>query len=295
MTRKSPLTLVATAIATVLSLSAPAFADALDGAARVDQAGKLRMLSQRIPASMCNFHAGIEAETARKIMKDASAEYDRIASALTYGDPGLKIFTPETDPIALRDIGALQAVWGPIRARVWSFEQREPTAEDLSILATASEDLLKAAQQLVISVRSDDENENPIPQASALTIDIAGRQRMLAQRMNKNACLILEGRFETNPVAELGSAMETYGASLWALRFGMKDAGIIAPPNATIGNGLEDIAVDWATLAPILASIREGATVDNATRALVYNGLNTLTGKMNTVVGQYVEATGATS
>jgi hypothetical protein len=295
MHRTTHLSLLAAALAATLSVAVPAAAQSADGAVRVDIAGKLRMLSQRIPASMCNAQAGIETDLARQMMRDSSAEYDRIASALAYGDPGLKIFDPERDEAVLRDIFALQAVWGPIRARVYALDARAATEADLSIIAAASEDLLNAAQQLVVSVRSVEGNETSLREDAALTIDIAGRQRMLAQRMNKTACLILEGRAETDPARELGQVMETYGASLWALRFGMKDAGIMAPPTQAIGEGLEDIAVDWATLAPILASIREGAQVDAALRAQVYTGLNGLTGKMDAVVGLYVDALNASS
>jgi hypothetical protein len=295
MHRTPPLSALAAALAAALSFAAPAAAQSTDGAARVDIAGKLRMLSQRIPAAMCNVQAGVETELARRVMRESSAEYDRIAAGLAYGDPGLKIFDPERDQAVLRDIAALQAVWGPIRARVYALDTRAPTEDDLSILAASSEDLLKAAQQLVVSVRSVPGNETSLREDAALTIDIAGRQRMLAQRMNKNACLILEDRVETDPALELGQVMETYGASLWALRFGMKDAGIMAPPTQAIGDGLEDIAVDWATLAPILASIREGAELDAAMRAQVYTGLNGLTAKMDAVVGLYVEALNASS
>ncbi|PWJ12507.1 type IV pili methyl-accepting chemotaxis transducer N-terminal domain-containing protein [Jannaschia seohaensis] len=286
---------LAAAFAAALAWPPAAKAQAREGAVRVDMAGKLGMLSQRVPNALCNLAAGVETKVATDHMRAAAAEFDRVAAALVWGDPGLKITARETDPEVLADVARLQDAWGPIRATVFSLLDREPDYADLASVALASDALLEAAQALAVSVRSDSDNNTPVPQAWALTIDIAGRQRMLAQRMSQFACLLLVGLDADAAATELTRVMETYGTSLWALRFGLKDAGILAPPTEEIGARLEEVAVDWGTLAPILATIRSGGAPDDALRGQLYLGLNSLTGKMNTVVGLYVEASAVSS
>ncbi|MEM8850077.1 MAG: type IV pili methyl-accepting chemotaxis transducer N-terminal domain-containing protein [Pseudomonadota bacterium] len=260
------------------------------GGARIDMAGKLRMLSQRIPMTACNVQAGIETDAAATMMSGAVAEFQKIVRALEHGDDTLGIYGAEEDRRVLYAVADVHEIWNPLHADV---QVAKPTTMDVALVtgtAETSHELLKRAQALVDAVTGEHSDPSALLQADAITIGIAGRQRMLAQRMSKNACLLAEGHFTTSAASELGAAMETYDASLNALRFGMDNAGIVVPPNAAIEDGLAEIAADWDSLQESLTQIRDGAHPDPDTRAALYHGLNGLTGKMNVVVGLYAEA-----
>ncbi|MEM7641917.1 MAG: type IV pili methyl-accepting chemotaxis transducer N-terminal domain-containing protein [Pseudomonadota bacterium] len=260
------------------------------GGARIDMAGKLRMLSQRIPMTACNVQAGIETEAAVTMMTGAVAEFQKIITALEYGDDSLGIYGAEEDRRVLYAVADVHEIWAPLHADV---QRADPAAMDVALVtrtADTSHDLLKRAQALVDAVTGEHSDPSALLQSDAITIGIAGRQRMLAQRMSKNACLLAEGHFKESAASELAAAMETYDASLNALRFGMDNAGIVSPPNSAIEDGLAEIAADWISLQASLDDIRDGAHPDAETRAMLYHGLNGLTGKMNVVVGLYAEA-----
>ena len=76
-------------------------------------------------------------------------------------------------------------------------------------------------------------NQAELLQSDALAIDVAGRQRMLSQRMSKNVCLVGSGINVDAAKAELAATAQVFATSLFALRDGMVQAGINPPPNET--------------------------------------------------------------
>ncbi|SFJ88786.1 Type IV pili methyl-accepting chemotaxis transducer N-term, partial [Jannaschia pohangensis] len=220
---------------TPLETEAPVVLDAqfiqdVGGGARIDMSGKLRMLSQRIAASACNEAAGIALDQSVPMIAAAVAEYDRIIAALEHGDDELGIFGAETNRKILADIQALHAVWDPLHVDLDTAIAGDITAEEAFQIEAVSDELLKIAQHMVSLISGRYADPAALMQADALTIDIAGRQRMLAQRMSKNACLIASGHDVEASRAEMLAALEMYDTSLTALRFGMPTAGISPPP-----------------------------------------------------------------
>ena len=260
------------------------------GSERINYAGKLRMLSQRIPAAACNAAAGIAPEDSAAAFAAAVAEYDRILAALEHGDADLGIVGPEQDRKVLADIRALHEVWDPLHATLDEMAAGGMDAARAAMVAETSHDLLDVAKHLVGLITSEYANPAELMQADAIVIDIAGRQRMLAQRISKNACLIASGLDAERAATEMGATIEMYGVSLGALRAGMPEAGIAPPPTAEIADGLAEIAGIWEGLQPVLAKLRAGDGVTEAERAAIFAGGNALTAKMNVLVGKYSDA-----
>ncbi len=258
------------------------------GSQRIDMSGKLRMLSQRIPASACNLEAGVATDVSGPMMAAATAEFQRIVTALELGDDGLGIIGAEDDRRVLYDLAALKEVWGDIHGDASAMSPATITEDDVASLADRSAELLTRAKRLVPTMVGEYADPAALLQANAITIDIAGRQRMLAQRISKNACLLASGHAGDAAVAEMEAAMSTYDVSLNALRFGMDEAGIVPPPVPQIEEGLAEIAGDWQNVQPLLARAA-GGDLSLEERAQIFTAMNGLTGKMNVLVGVYAE------
>ena len=84
------------------------------GSERINFAGKLRMLSQRIPAAACNLNAGVSADNSAKILTAASAEFDKIMHALEHGDPSLNINGKERRGKTRAAIADVHVQWDPM-------------------------------------------------------------------------------------------------------------------------------------------------------------------------------------
>ena len=144
--------------------------DAAHYADAVNRAGQLRMLSQRIvklQTLLCTGteRAGSAALLAQSVQRvDANLEHlGRALSKATFGDL----------------LDAVHAVWGPLKAGLGD----APETPRLARLDELAEGLLKGAEQLTTSLEG----------AGMLTtlhvIIVCGRQRMLSQRLAKQALL----------------------------------------------------------------------------------------------------------
>lgn len=90
----------------------------------------------------------------------------------------------------------------------------------------------------------------------SLIINIAGKQRMLTQKMSKEI-FFLRHR-DGHDFRQLDGAMELFEHNLNDLRFGNRDRGIYAPQNSVIENKLEQVASQWMPFKQELETLKEG-------------------------------------
>ncbi|WP_299722462.1 type IV pili methyl-accepting chemotaxis transducer N-terminal domain-containing protein [uncultured Tateyamaria sp.] len=263
------------------------FIEEVGASERINYSGKLRMLSQRIPAAACYSHAGIETEASAKLLQAATAEFDLILNGLQYGEESLGIIGPEKDRKVLVDLEKMYEHWDSLHVKIAHIVDNGGTDEEVVHIADESHQALDIAKHLVSVLVGEYADPTALLQADALTIDIAGRQRMLAQRISKNVCLISSGFDTERAMKELEGARGIYDASANALRFGMPEAGITATKNAEILAKLDDVLALWADVQPILDSVKAGEDIGETQLATTYNAMNSLTGQMNKIVGMY--------
>ena len=139
----------------------------LDVPAAVDLAGRLRMLSQRTTKAYLQWGQSIAAEEARPLLHDSVA---RFASHLA----ALKGFAPQV--VVQERLVALEARWSDFQSLLLA---GEPHRHGATALYDASELLQTAAHRTTLAY--EHLTSSPFNQ----WIGIAGRQRMLSQRMAK--------------------------------------------------------------------------------------------------------------
>lgn len=257
---------------------------------RVNYAGKLRMLSQRVVASTCNFAAGVDPEASGKDMQASREEFGVILDALEFGNEDLGIVGKEARKKTIIRIGMLRDEWAPVEGKISAIDINTNASQSVETVAERASPLLEAAKLLVGDISAQYSDPFAMKQSDALLVDYSGRQRMLTQRMSKNVCLISSGVMTEAAKTELQKTAETFEVTLLALREGMNNAGIAPPPNAEIAYGLSVVAQDWSTLKPSVAKVLAGDALSTETRAAVYNGMNKMTANMNSVVMMYSEA-----
>ena len=206
----------------------------------VNRAGQLRMLSQRLVKLHALRCAGIDADTAANALTSASrqvtdnlAQLGRTLSRPTFGD--------------LLD-AALQA-WATLRAEL----ERAPDVARLGDVDAAAERLLDSAEQLTHAL------EVASPLATLGIVNRAGRQRMLSQRLAKQALLAVlgEGALARQAAADAVRTIESFEATLRHLQ----EAPL---GSAEVRTGLEFAAGEWRRM---LAGVRDAAG-DEGRRAL---------------------------
>jgi nitrate/nitrite-specific signal transduction histidine kinase len=163
------VTILAVAVPTLsVQAQAPTAAAArkMDIATAVNLAGRQRMLSQRMVKAYLLLGQDIGAAEARTILHESVAQFESQLAALKANQP-----TPEVR----RAMAALDEAWQECQRLLAG----PPGKANAVALYDASEALQKAAHSAVLAY----EAIAPLPRAHLVAI--AGRQRMLSQRMAK--------------------------------------------------------------------------------------------------------------
>ncbi len=281
---------VATAQSSVSAGASHDYYQADDGNQRINLSGRLRMLSQRIPGMACNNAAGIETAASQKNLSAAVDEFSIILAGLEVGDVNIDIMGPEDSRRVLGGIKQLRVRWEPFQDQALTVLENQSSGGAVDELAAASLPLLRDAQILVGRIVERHYDRVLTIQSETFTIDFAGRQRMLAQQMSKNICLIHSQDDPSAALEELKKGYALFDATLDALQQGMPEVGVSAPPNQTVADGLQVVDDAWVLLQPQLQAAMAGERFDEATRIQLFHDLNTLTGKMNEAVKMYVAA-----
>lgn len=103
------------------------------------------------------------------------------------------------------------------------------------------------------------ESLDSISVGETITLNIAGRQRMLSQKLVKEMCLM---HVNGTPSLSVRDTIMLFDASLNALVSGFPGAGIIAPPNQIVANRLNEAKAIWANLKPIADLAASGEIPD---------------------------------
>jgi AmiR/NasT family two-component response regulator len=199
--------------------------DAVHEAAGVNRAGQLRMLSQRLVKLYALQVAGCEVESARALQAASVErlnaridELSRLLSKPTFGDL----------------LDGVLAAWKALRRDL----EAKPQAAALQQLDARAGALLRAADTLVIAL----EQAGAAP--GLRVINLAGRQRMLSQRLAKEALLaaLLDG-----PAAGLARAAAERTAQEAALALSSLEAAPLSTPE--LRATLAAVAAAWPGMA----------------------------------------------
>jgi len=148
------------------------------------------MLSQRVAAAGCNLSAEVDQETNRQLLSLSSAEFWKILDALRFGNIDINIKGEETDDDVLAALQATKTQWLEFEELNNRLTSGIVSKADAELIDTKNLALLSSAQELVKTVLASYSNSSGEQTGFGNAIDIAGRQRMLTQKMSKEACQI---------------------------------------------------------------------------------------------------------
>lgn len=150
----------------VQAQSAPPATQRMDVTHAVDVAGRQRMLAQRMTKAYLMLGQGIDPDGARAILQESIRLFEVQLAAL-------KAFQPNASQA--KPLAKLDAVW----ARCKPLLTAQPTKLGADVLYSLSEELQEVAHHVTLVYR--DVDNQPLDQL----VNLAGRQRMLSQRMMK--------------------------------------------------------------------------------------------------------------
>ena len=232
-----------------LALTDTAVAEDTSSAAanKINVSGRQRMLSQMVAKQACFAHVRKQrAKQHLKLMGKAQEDFEHAAVALVEGDENLGI-ERETKPEVLTMLEGVSQHWQPLNElldeamsniQVDKAELQEINGLSLAVLTN---------MQAAVGAIEDAYSQASLDPKLATTINFAGRQRMLSQKMAKELCLIAaEVDVDENRQAlkESVALFEQTHASLVAGTDGM------VAPNAGVARDFKSFESSWQNLRP---------------------------------------------
>jgi len=258
-----------------------------DSADRIRFADRLTMLTQRVAAASCALTSDVATEEAYFHLEEAMHEIDIILVALKDGNEALHILGPEHDRRTLHDIEELEKEWLETHGAVEAVLRDGHDVDAAHVIDDHNLKLLELSTILVSDILGQYSHPYEITQSDALLIKIAGRQRMLTQKMAKDACEIWTGYHAEEGRADLIDTMVIFENSLNALRFGMPEAGIIEAPTEAIRKDLDSILARWDIIRGNLDLLIAGEELDMDQKYEIFHDFNVELDELDYLIQDY--------
>ena len=254
-------TLISLAAAGTLGLALPAHAQVVDLNDAINKAGRQRMLSQRMGKAWLALLQNVEKTSAQTVLDKSMALFDRQLTELK----GFAL-TPEVKAT----YGKLDAAWSEYKTALVG---KTPTRDNAGHLLQLDAKVLALAHQGTVQF------ESALAKPVGQLVNIAGRQRMLSQRMAKfylAATLPVDANLAT---AEIGKARNEFTAAMELLR---------NAPEATLRIKDELMLADaqWVFFDMALKQLQEGAQRPKPMTEVFISSENLLA-VMDRVTGMY--------
>ena len=241
-----------------IAVGQEARADFDPGRYRINIAGRQRMLTQRMAKSVCFIHEEHNIDMHLKLLADDHALFSSTLDIMTNGG-GEHNLAPETDRRTLEELGHVAEQWrnlGEVILR--SVNTGTATEADAKYVNSHDLELLEDSDHAVSLIEQNYANPNTLNMATAITLNIFGRQRMLAQRAAKGFCYVAADHAGENEIASLEETRNIFTVSLDAIRFGLPELGIAPPPTDEISAQLAIVADVWKGMDEIFISTIAG-------------------------------------
>ncbi len=215
----------------------------------INLSGKERMLTQNMTKLALQSNLNIQREKSRKSLKKIADLYNKTLNGFKNGDSDLGL-KATTNKKVKEQIAVVEKAWKPFYEAINKIvDGKDKDGKALDYIIANNEKLLKLSNDLVEAYESSNTSVNYLEKARLHVVNVAGRQRMLTQKMTKEKLLILKGQKEYEP--KLAKTVKLFDTSLTALIKGDKSQNITKPTNEKIIKQLEVVSKLWAELKPL--------------------------------------------
>jgi len=222
----------------------------------INLSGKQRMLTQRMSKLALQVDLNIQKKESMASLKKMAELYDKTFNAFKNGDSDLGI-KKATNKTVLAKIALVETEWKAFYSHVKNIINGKDDGKSLKYVILGNEKLLAVSNDLVKAYEASNTSSNYLEKARLRVVNVAGRQRMLTQKMTKEKLLLLKG--EKSYAKKLTETIKLFDSSLTAIIKGDKNKNISKPTNEKIINQLKVVSKMWESLKPLYVKEKNSA------------------------------------
>lgn len=217
----------------------------------INLSGKQRMLTQKMTKLSLLISLNVNKVENKKRLTKAYKLYEKTLNGFLDGDTSLGLPATKNRDIAAF-IQKLQKEWSPFSKNIQSIvKSSKRDSKALGYVVKNNEKLLKMSNQLVQSFKKAQTKQTFMEKSRANIVDIAGRQRMLTQKMTKEKLLVLAKVSVDQNRKKLQKTIDLFDSSLKGLMHGNDTLNIIKPSNKKMAKQLQVVKALWRDLKPL--------------------------------------------
>ncbi len=227
---------------------------------RLDLAGRERMLIQRIVKSSCFVLSNVSAEKYAQDAINDSNLFETTLADLIDGSPD-RGWNAENNPVIRAQMESTYDKWALLRPAALQLSHGDLIGFAIAKIVEDTDVTVNAMNEAV-AVMAASAQSGGLDAKTAKTLNAAGKQRMLTQKLAKEFCFLHNDVRADAHRELLKETMTTFETTLDNLLMANAPGdAFIAPPNDDAVRHLENAKRIWIALAPVIkASINAQAT-----------------------------------
>jgi KaiC/GvpD/RAD55 family RecA-like ATPase len=218
----------------------------------INLAGKQRMLTQRMSKVVLLISLGIDTKKYSKKLDTFSKLYDQTLNGFKKGDDTLELTATENKDV-LKQIDAVEKLWKPFYENIQKVVADGAKAKDaIAFIVKNNEEMLSSSNDLVTAFEKSNADLDYLSKFRLRVVNLAGRQRMLVQKMTKEKLLVHEVK-DASYKDKLKKSIELFDSSLTTLINGNKENNISKPTDGDLKAQYDKVSKLWSKLKPLYA------------------------------------------
>lgn len=244
----------------------------------INLSGKQRMLSQYMAKLTVQISLNIQKDQSIVELKKISELYAKTLKAFSVGDSDLGIKSA-TNAKVKEQIKVLEKEWKNFEEQIQLIiSKKDKDGKALAYVLENNEKLLASSNELVARYEASNTSANYLEKARLRVVNVAGRQRMLIEKMTKEKLLCVKSPQKYN--SKLKSTVKLFNDSLTTIIKGDSSKQITKPSNTKIIKQLKVISKLWEELKPLYKKEKNSSKE----LAIIIAKNSTLLKEMNTMV-----------
>ena len=250
----------------------------------INLAGKQRMLSQKMSKLVAQVKLNLDTSSALKDLNKSATLFDKTLIGLKEGSSDLNL-VPAKSRVVKNRIKKTMAVWKDFYSNIQKIVNNKAVSEDeFDVIADNNLSLLKTSNGIVQGLVIQSRGGTGESEGLAIAINLAGKQRMLSQKMTKEYLFVLAGYKPKEYKSSLKDSIALFDKTLKGLLNGDKDLRLAASPNEEVSSQLNKTRKLWKTFKTKVEKAYDPAKVTKADTDYVIQNNTRLLKESNKVV-----------